>query len=106
MIGHVERAWTWSIVGPSRRAQRLPFANTLGGLLAGMPAGHALRDVRQRFAALSVGLAEMLEQKGFGKKIEDSEIAETWVARNDARNYAVLGDPAVRLRMDDTEARQ
>ena len=71
-----------------------------------MPAGHALRDVRQRFAALSVGLAEMLEQKGFGKKIEDQEIAEAWVARNDARNYTVLGDPAVRLRMDDTEARQ
>jgi len=105
VLGHVERAWTWSIGGPSNKPQRLPFANTVAGLLAGLPAGHALRDVRQRYAALSAGLAEMLEQKGFGKEIADDEIAEAWIARNDARNYAVLGDPAVRLRFDAMEAR-
>lgn len=104
VFGHVERAWTWSLVGPSKKPQRLPFANAVAGLLAGLPAGQALRDFRQRFAALSAGLAEMLEQKGFGKKIEDEEIALAWITRNDARNYALLGDPAVRLRPDAMEA--
>jgi hypothetical protein len=99
----VERAWTWSLVGPSKKPQRLPFANAVAGLLAGLPAGQALRDFRQRFAALSAGLAEMLEQKSFGKKVEDEEIALAWITRNDARNYALLGDPAVRLRPEAME---
>jgi hypothetical protein len=33
----------------------------------------------------------------FGKKIPSSQIASKWTARNDARGYAIIGDPAVRL---------
>ncbi len=31
----------------------------------------------------------------------DADLIPTWIERNDAQNYVVLGDPAVRLRVDD-----
>ncbi len=104
VIGHVERAWGYSIVGASHQPQILPFQNTLGGLLEGFPVGHAVKDFRQRFAALSTALAETLEKISFGATVPDAELAALWIQRNDARNYAVLGDPAVRLRVDDLQA--
>ncbi len=104
VIGHVERAWGYSIVGASHQPQILPFQNTVGGLLQGWPVGHAVRDFRQRFAALSTALAEALERIGFGAAVVEDDLAALWVQRNDARNYAVLGDPAVRLRVDDLRA--
>ena len=42
-------------------------------------------------------LVEELENIKFNKQVEDFELARLWMARNDARNYALLGDPAARL---------
>ena len=33
----------------------------------------------------------------------DPELVSAWIERNDAQNYVVLGDPAVRLRTDDLQ---
>ncbi|HEY2291890.1 MAG TPA: hypothetical protein VGM86_14410 [Thermoanaerobaculia bacterium] len=100
VLGHVERAWSYSIQGASGRAQLLPFQNTLGAILEGWPVGHAVRDFRQRFAMLSAALGDLLERAGYGLPIPEGELETLWVERNDARNYAVLGDPAARLRVD------
>jgi len=100
VIGHVDRAWGYSVVGSDRQSHRLPFENTLGALLQGWPVGHAVRDFRQRFAALSASLSERLERQGFGAEVPEQELRRLWTERNDARNYAVLGDPAARLRID------
>jgi hypothetical protein len=100
VIGHLERAWGYSILGASGGPQLLPFQNALGALLQGWPVGHAMKDFRQRYAVLSTRISEMLERASFGAALPEQELAATWTERNDARNYAVLGDPAVRLRVD------
>jgi hypothetical protein len=62
-----------------------------------MPAGIA-PEVR----AADAKKASLLEKlhSGAGARPSAQEIAATWVERNDAQNYVLLGDPAVRLRTD------
>ncbi len=96
-IGHVERAWGYSIALPDAGPQLLPFENAIGRILAGEPVGYALKDFFERYAALSVTLSSMLEEISFGKQIPEHELATAWIARNDAEGYLLLGDPACRL---------
>jgi hypothetical protein len=99
-IGHVERAWGCSFASTTGAAQLLPFQNAIGRLLIGQPVGYALKDINERYAALSTSLANLLEQVGFGGRVDDEVLASTWVERNDAEGYLLIGDPAVALRQD------
>lgn len=100
-IGHVERAWGASLETPAGNPQLLPFYNAMGKILLGQPVGCALMDFNERYAALSVSLADKLENRSFGTKIPDWELASDWLGRNDAGGYMLVGDPAVRLRSAD-----
>lgn len=100
-IGHVERAWGYSIVTAKAGPQLLPFRNVIGRILEGLPVGFALKDFNDRYAALSTVLTGLLQQKGFGVAIPDAQLAARWTERNDAEGYVILGDPAVRLRSQD-----
>lgn len=42
-------------------------------------------------------LADHLEDVEFDIEADPYELAGLWTANNDARGYAILGDPAVRL---------
>jgi hypothetical protein len=97
-IGHVERAWGCSIVTAKAGAQLLPFENAIGRILTREPVGLAMKDFYERYASLSVSLSSMLEEISFGATVSDSDLTGTWIARNDAEGYLILGDPAVRLR--------
>jgi Peptidase family C25 len=99
-IGHVERAWGYSIVTPAAGAQLQPFRNCIGMILSGRPVGLAVKDFNERFASLSVTIASLLRQIGFGAAVSDATLASKWIERNDAGGYVVLGDPAVALRVD------
>jgi peptidase C25-like protein len=99
-IGHVERAWGYSIIAPNAGPQLIPFQNAIGRLLVGQPVGYATKDFNEKFAALSASLGNLLEQVGFGARVSDLELANTWVERNDAGGYIIIGDPAVRLRVE------
>ena len=100
-IGHVERAWGYSITTAGAGAQRLPFRNCIGRILSGQPVGYAVKDFNERYASLTVTLAGLLQQIGFGVKIPDAVLVARWIERNDAEGYVVLGDPAIALRVDD-----
>lgn len=91
VVGHLDRAWTYSIRWDGTD-QTAVFEATLARLLAGHPVGHALEYFQQRYAELAVELAA--RHPGDGDAPDGLGTAAA-----DARNYTLLGDPATRLVM-------
>jgi hypothetical protein len=100
VIGHIDRAWGYSIQSPGMAgSQIIPFRSGLGFMMSGDPVGHVVKDqFGGRFAALSAELSTVLAPNA--PKISDRDLVTYWLERNDAQNYVVLGDPAARLRVD------
>lgn len=97
VIGHVERAWGFSLIWPGAGPQTGAFESALRRLLAGQPVGWAMEIFNQRYAELASDLAEEVEALEFGKKLDEKALANLWTATHDARNYTIVGDPAVRV---------
>jgi hypothetical protein len=98
VLGHVDRAWTFSFSGiEDVKGQSQPFEDVLGRLLQGKRAGDATDQFNIIQGDRAMALTEELENIKFGKIVDDLELSRLWMARNDARNYALLGDPAARL---------
>lgn len=89
VVGHIERTWgysfLWKGIGPSTQA----FERTFGLLLEGCPLGLAMEP----FARRAYDLDSLLRSEVDGPE----DLAMLWTALQDARNYVILGDPAVRL---------
>jgi hypothetical protein len=98
VIGHIERAWPFSyrFGGEDHPAA---FADCLARLLEGHPVGAALEPFRERYAQFALLERDLEESKG----VDPIRLAEVMTAANDARNYGVFGDPAVRLVRDGEE---
>ena len=98
VVGHVERAWGYSFLWRGVGAQTQVFEDACKRLLEGHPLGSALEPFSLRYAELAAGLADEQEQAEFGTGSPDPQhLPGLWTAVHDARNYVVLGDPAVRL---------
>jgi hypothetical protein len=97
VVGHVERVWRCSFLWRDTGSQPQPFLEMLKRLLAGEPLGWALEPVNQRHAELAACLSSLLKDHFVGLPVDEKALAELWVASQDARNYVVVGDPAVRL---------
>lgn len=101
VLGHIDRAWAYSFQSRRGGSQTQGFRDVLGGLLLGDRIGQATDQFNLRWTALSSELLDCLRQQQAGVPIEQQELANRWVARDDAKNYVILGDPAARLRVED-----
>jgi hypothetical protein len=97
VVGHVERAWSFSFSWTGNGGQIGAFEDCLRRLLDGKPVGWATEPLNQRYAELASDLAAEVEALGCGKKLDERRLADLWTASHDARNYTIVGDPAVRV---------
>jgi hypothetical protein len=104
-VGHVERAWGYSFMidhyEEEKQKQLQVFEDLLKNLLKGHRLGNAFESFNQRYAEIGVSLNHVLEEMKYDKSISESRVAALWTTSHDARNYVVLGDPAVRLPFSD-----
>jgi hypothetical protein len=101
VVGHVERAWGYSLANAQVGPQIQPFRNLIIRLLRGERVGQLTLDFSQRFATYSADLLNMLDPSRPGSvKPADADLVGHWIERNDAQNYVILGDPAVRLKVE------
>jgi hypothetical protein len=101
VVGHVDRAWSYSFAWPGVGRQTEVYASALRRLLAGHPLGSAMEFFNQRYAELECDLAELRQRGDLGGHPADAgalrELVGMWTSCIDSRSFVVLGDPAVRL---------
>ena len=99
VIGHIDRAWAYSFQTNTGQAMVQSFRDPLVRLLQGRRVGDALDVFDQRWSVLSGGLLTLIQNRDAMPSSVPAVLANRWVARDDARNYVVLGDPAARLKI-------
>jgi hypothetical protein len=101
-VGHIDRAWGASFdLGTARHEggdgdQIKVFDCAFRQLLSGHRLGHALEWFHQRYAESTSELAGLLRQR-FLTPEQSDYLALVRQTALDARNYVIIGDPAVRL---------
>ncbi|MDY7078295.1 MAG: hypothetical protein SXV54_15370 [Chloroflexota bacterium] len=95
VVGHVERAWGYSILSPGTVDQTGVFESALLQLFRQDPVGWVTENLNMRYADLATQLTANLEYKS--DSISPYDLAQMWTEQNDARSYVVIGDPAARL---------
>ncbi|MEZ5354331.1 MAG: hypothetical protein R2762_16965 [Bryobacteraceae bacterium] len=101
VLGHVDKAFGYSY-STKGQPQNQGFRDVLIKLMNGYRLGNATDQFNFRWAALSTELLKGIDSLKTGDgRFTQSQVANLWVARDDARNYMLHGDPAVRLRVKD-----
>jgi len=100
VIAHVDRAFSYAfedVMGtPQAQLLRLPLEQ----LMSGRRVGLAMDPLNQQWGSLAAQLGVLLGGNAGEPAPRPPVIANLFIARDDARNYIVLGDPAARLRTE------
>jgi hypothetical protein len=104
VLAHIERAWAYSFQGDRGNSQIQGFVDVIARLLAGERIGQATDAFNIRWAAIAAELSDLQNDLARGAEVSTARLGNLWVSRDDARNYMILGDPAVRLRVEDMAA--
>ena len=97
VIGHVEQVWQCSFLWRTAGYQPQVFIEMLRRLLDGAPVGYALEPINSKYTDLAAILLQVLQDKHLNLPEREKSMADLWTACRDARNYVIVGDPAVRL---------
>ncbi len=99
VIAHVDQIWAYSFTEMSSSTSDIgTFIKTLSRLMQGHTVGSAMEEFNRRYTFFSSLLAD--ELKGivfYGAQRDDQQLYAMLGRTIDARNYIVIGDPAVRL---------
>lgn len=104
-VGHVDRAWGTSFDFAPRKRDDSPqrggnsikaYDSAFRQLLSGCRLGHAMEYINQRYAEGSTALTDLLHRRTLNPAT-GSYLSLLRKATLDARNYVILGDPAVRV---------
>lgn len=101
VIAHVDRAFAYSFQSAEGTPQVQVLRTPLERLMRGKPVGVAADPLNLNWSAMAALLGMALDGNLPGNpQPRPPTLANLFIARDDARNYVVLGDPAVRLNMD------
>ena len=93
-IGHVDRAWGYSFLWGNLKGHTDTYRSTLEAILTGVSLGHAFEYVNRRYQDLNNYLTgsheNSLINQYYGGEGNPSEIANAWIARNDARGLCAV----------------
>lgn len=101
-IGHIDMAWGCSFLDYKYATSQLNvYEDCIKRILGGMPIGSAMEGFNIRYTASSAELLNKMRESESDDSPEsekiNQEIADLWMVAHDARNYVIIGDPAVRL---------
>jgi hypothetical protein len=96
VIGHVDRAFSYGFEDAIGTPQPQLLRSPLEYLMQGKRVGVAADPLNLQWSALAAQLGLLLSDGS--QNSSPAALANLYIARDDARNYMVLGDPAVRLR--------
>ncbi len=99
-VGHVDSLYLHSFVWPGAggEGQFQTFEALLYHLMEGRRLGHAMDAFGRRYGELAARLLAARLDPG---KVPAEEYSSYWIGYHDARQYVILGDPAVRLALAD-----
>jgi hypothetical protein len=100
IIAHTDRAFSYAFEDVMGTPQAQLLRTPLELLAKGRRAGLAADPLNLQWSALAAQLGMALDSGRGGEAPRGPLIANLYIARDDARNYIVLGDPAARLLVD------
>ena len=98
VIAHIDRAFAYAFENTEGTAQVQVLRNPLDLLMKGQRVGMAADAFDLQWSAYAAELGLMVGRNSSATP-SPATLANFYIARDDARNYVVLGDPAVRLRI-------